>query len=122
MQSKKMSLSLVMAVLASAVIQISASASDVNGGARPKVNLTTSDKPASPLAVTHLYLVKNENGYVNALTEAELDTPAKITRLGNARRVSYGGHMVDVETTIVMQGTHVSTISTATAQGDSQDE
>jgi len=80
----------------------------------------TSASPVSP--VQRLYLVKNENGYMNALRDDELDAPAKLTRLGNAKKVSYHGHTVGVEATIVTQGKRTSTISTDTAVGDSDDD
>lgn len=122
MFSKKMKVPFALALFASALIPVFSNAADIAAEAPKKVSQIKVIKAVNPLPVTRLYLVKNENGYPNALTEAELDAPAKITRLGNARKVSYGGHMVEVETTIVMQGTHVSTISSATMQGDTDDE
>ena len=79
------------------------------------------EKKEESKPVERIFVVKNENGFPIALKEKELDSPPVIRRLGNAKTVLYAGKQINVEITIIINGSHVSTIDRYTPS-DSDDE
>lgn len=68
------------------------------------------------------YVVKNENGFLIALSDAELDKPAEITRLGNAKTIVFKDKILAVESTIILREKQASMVDRYMATTDSNDE
>lgn len=92
-----------------------------SGGDKGVASLKNDDVRVGDDAVTYLFFVKNSSNALVAYRDSELDKPATLTRLGNARKVMIGGKQVDVEITVVMTKTGTRTIDRYTPIGDSDD-
>ena len=67
------------------------------------------------------YLIKNTNGQLYMLRDHELDTPAVIRKMGNAKTVQYRGAKLDVDTTIVQRGDNIMMLDRYLPSDDSEE-
>ncbi|MBC3871485.1 hypothetical protein [Undibacterium oligocarboniphilum] len=72
--------------------------------------------------VSRLYLIKNQNGYLVAVSDQELDAPAQIHRTGSAKQIRYQGKDQQVETTLVVRDHQTIAIDRLIATGDNDSE
>ena len=71
--------------------------------------------------VSRSYLVKNSLGQLYMVRDHELDTPAVIRKMGNAKTVQYHGSQLDVETTIVKRGDRITLLDRYLPSDDNEE-
>ena len=68
--------------------------------------------------VDRIYLVRNQNGFLVAYQDAELDEPGIRTKVGSVAAVKISGQWRDVETTLIVDGLGVRSVDRFIPVGD----
>ena len=80
----------------------------------------TENKPDTK-KVRKVFMVKNENGFLVPLQEADLDIPPKYTILGIPKKVVFNHKILPVEIMLIIDGDRITSIDRFTPTGDTDD-